>query len=100
MTDYSTLPIDDAWDVPQDAEPVDVEVLVNRQDIDINIRFDLARALYWHCVGWYDGMSERYTIQCRLGYKPGMSEREPNPDQPDEDEATLYIYQLLERNVR
>ena len=109
-TDYSIINITCVWDVPIAAEPADVHLLVRREDIDISIRFDLARGLYWHCVDWHDGMSsERYLIQCTLDYQPGANEYSPGyspgschadeDDEDDEDDAATYIYELLDRNA-
>jgi hypothetical protein len=37
--------------------------------------FDAAQALHWYCVNYHTGQySDLYSIQCRLGYKPGSHE--------------------------
>ena len=37
--------------------------------------FDAAQALHWYCVDYHTGQySDLYSIQCKLGYKPGSQE--------------------------
>ena len=54
--------------------------------------FDAAQALHWYCVNFHSGQySDLYSIQCKLGYKPGGQE-----SGCENDEFALDFYQALE----
>jgi hypothetical protein len=53
--------------------------------------FDAASALHWYCNDYHSGQySALYSIQCRLGYKPGSQES------GCEDGYSSEIYESLE----
>ena len=54
--------------------------------------YDAAQALHWYCADYHNGQTcELYTIQCKLGYKPGILEKGCG-----DNEFPLMFYQALE----
>ena len=53
--------------------------------------FDAAQALHWYCVDYHSGQySELYSVQCKLGYKPGILES------GCEEGYSSHVYDALE----
>ena len=98
--------IESVWEIEQDklTDLQTVGELIETLWMDENskgVAFDLARALYWHCVDYHEGQwSDRYAIMCGLEYKPGCGECSPgdsdsDSEEDEEDEAAGYVYSLL-----